>query len=97
MEFSKKDIDAVLADVASLKRDLAKAISRFKDSTEDSVGEAHDFVDDIKDELAGIYKDASKRGQKTVKKMTGKVEDQPVAALLIAFGIGFVLSRLISR
>ena len=97
MDISKKDIDAVLADVAALKRDLAKAVSRFKDSTDDSVGEAQDFVEEIRDELAGIYKDASKRGQKTMKTVGRKVEDQPVAALLIAFGIGFVLSRLISR
>ena len=97
MDISKKDIDAVLEDVASLKHDLAKAIARFKDNAEDKVGGAQDFVEEIKDELAGLYKDASKRGQKTVKSVSRKVEDQPVAALLIAFGIGFVLSRLISR
>ena len=97
MDISKKDIDAVLADVAALKRDLTKAIARFKDTTEDGVGEAQDYVEEIRDELAGLYKDASKRGQKTMKSVGRKVEDQPVAALLIAFGIGFVLSRLISR
>jgi hypothetical protein len=32
-----------------------------------------------------------------MKSVSRKVEDQPVAALLIAFGVGFIISRLISR
>lgn len=97
MDINKKDIDAVLADVAALKRDLAKAIARFKDTTTDTAEDAQDFVEEIRDELAGIVKDASKRGSRTMKSVGRKVEDQPVAALLIAFGVGFILSRLISR
>ena len=97
MDISKKDIDAVIADVAALKRDLAKAIARFKDSSSDTVEDAQDFVEEIRDELAGIVKDASKRSSRTVKSVSRKVEDQPVAALLIAFGVGFIISRLISR
>ncbi len=97
MDISKKDIDAVIADVAALKRDLAKAIARFKDSTADTAEDAQDFVEEIRDELAGIVKDASKRGSRTIKSVSRKVEDQPVAALLIAFGVGFIISRLISR
>lgn len=97
MDISKKDIDAVIADVAALKRDLAKAIARFKENTGDTVEDAQDFVEEISNELAGIVKDASKRGSRTMKSVSRKVEDQPVAALLIAFGVGFIISRLISR
>ena len=39
MDISKKDIDAVIADVAALKKDLAKAIDRFRNTSLDDAVE----------------------------------------------------------
>ena len=96
MDISKKDIDAVIADVAALKRDFAKAIETFRDNTIDGVDHARDLAEDMGDEIAGMYKTASKRGQRSLRAVSRRVEDQPIASLLIAFSVGFVVSRLLS-
>jgi ElaB/YqjD/DUF883 family membrane-anchored ribosome-binding protein len=98
MDISKKDIDAVIADVAALKRDLAKAIERFRStSLDDAVEHVQDLAEQVGDNVTELYKDAAKRGQRGAKALSRKVEDQPLASLLIAFSAGFILSRILSR
>lgn len=98
MDISKKDIDAVIADVAALKRDFTKALENFKNNTlDDAVEQAQDFAEDLTGEVAGMYKNAKKRGQRQLKAVSRRVEDQPIASLLVAFSVGFVVSRLLSR
>jgi ElaB/YqjD/DUF883 family membrane-anchored ribosome-binding protein len=98
MDISKKDIDAVLADVAALKRDLAKAIERFRNtSLDDAVEHVQDLAEEVGDNVTELYKDAAKRGQRSAKALSRKVEDQPLTSLMVAFAAGFLLSRIISR
>jgi len=98
MDFKKHDLDSIAADISALKRDLAKALDRFKDSTLDSaVEQAQCVADEIGDEVHGLYKDFSKRGQKHARNLSKRVEDQPITSMLIAFSAGYVMSRLMSR
>jgi ElaB/YqjD/DUF883 family membrane-anchored ribosome-binding protein len=97
-ENGEVDLDTIVADVATLKRDIAKILEHVKTATVDSaVDTAQGLAEELSDTAAGIYKDLSKRGQRTVKVVSRKVEDQPVMSLLVAFSVGLVVSRLISR
>jgi len=96
------DIEAIIDDIAALKRDVAKALTKAKDSALDgALDSAQDMADELGDEVAALYKDMSKRGHKTAKAMGKQVgrqlEEQPVASLLVAFGVGFLMSKVISR
>ena len=98
MDFKKHDLDSIASDISALKRDLAKALDRFKDTTlESAVERAQCVADEVGDEVQGLYKDFSKRSQKHAKTFTKRVEDQPVTSLLIAFSVGYVMSKLLSR
>jgi hypothetical protein len=44
-----------------------------------------------------VYDNALKQGQRSVAAVTKHTKAQPVSSLLIAFGAGFIFSKLISR
>ncbi|HEY7090945.1 MAG TPA: hypothetical protein VH518_22805 [Tepidisphaeraceae bacterium] len=54
---------------------------------------AADAVDSLKERLAGL-KDRGAEQLETVEK---KIEDNPLPAALIAFGVGFVLAKILTR
>jgi ElaB/YqjD/DUF883 family membrane-anchored ribosome-binding protein len=88
------DIDTIVEDIAVLKKDIAKVLEHLKTSTVDNaVDSAASFAEHLTDEAADLYKDLSKRGQKTAKAIARQVEDQPGTSLLIAFAAGFLVSR----
>jgi len=98
MDFKKHDFDSIAADISALKRDLAKALDRFKDSTLDSaVEQAQCVADEVGDEMQGLYKDFTKRSKKTARTFGKRIEDQPITSLVIAFSVGYVMSKLMSR
>jgi ElaB/YqjD/DUF883 family membrane-anchored ribosome-binding protein len=98
MDISKKDIDAVIADVAALKKDLAKAIDRFRNtSLDEAVEHVQDLAEQVGDNVTELYKDAAKRGQRGAKALSQKVEDQPLTSLMVAFAAGLVIGRILSR
>lgn len=77
------DVDAIAADLAALKRDMAALLANLRDK---SAGRAGDIL-----ERATAQAEA---GAKTLAK---EVEERPLTALLVAFAVGFVASRLLSR
>jgi len=98
MDISKKDIDAVIADVASLKRDLAKALDRFRNaSLDDAVEHVQDLAEQVGDNVTELYKDAAKRSQRGAKALSRTVEDQPLTSVMVAFAAGLIIGRILSR
>lgn len=70
-------------DVAALKRDLANLIENVKKTGK---GTAHD-----------VYRNIATEGERSMKAVSRQVEEQPLMSLLIAFGVGLVGGRLLSR
>ncbi len=90
----KTDIEAITDDIAALKRDLAALVEHIKRGTISSTsGAAAQFGD----EAADIYNQLAAEGARSARVLARQVEEQPVASLLIAFAIGFLGSRLLSR
>jgi ElaB/YqjD/DUF883 family membrane-anchored ribosome-binding protein len=95
---SGADIEAIIDDLASLKRDVAKALQNVKSlSLDDAIDSARDMADDLGDDAADLYKDIQKRGRKTAKAVEKHIDDQPMASLLMAFAAGFVIAKFFSR
>ena len=79
--------DTIRADIEALKGELAKLMAHVKSGVSDGVaGEARHLLDAVAGENA-----------EAAEALRRYVEARPLTALLIAFGCGFVASRLLKR
>ena len=90
----KPDLAAVQEDIAALKRDVASLIEHLKAS---ATGTARGAADQFDEAAQRLYRTAAEEAERSVKAMSQKVEEQPLAALLIALGVGYVAGRLLTR
>ncbi len=81
------DLDAILKDIAILKKDIGKLMDQVATGAVASVnGEAHRLYDSLAAE-----------GERSAAAIAQQVEERPFASLLIAFAAGFIGSRLLMR
>src|SRR5512142_673073 len=92
------DLDSIGDDVAMLKRDLSRLMEHMKNGTYDvATGSARDAVERLSSEADQLYRSLADHGNRSVKKISRQVEEQPLASLLVAFGLGLISGRLIGR
>ena len=92
------DIEAIVDDLAALKRDLATLMSHLKTDALNGASEAaQSAIGRIGDQAESIYESLAAQGKRSGKKIGRQVEEQPVLSLLVAFAVGFCASRLLSR
>ena len=92
------DFDAIIRDVAALRQDFADLMSQMKSGAFKGANEAaENILGQLGDKANHLYDNVSAQGQRSVKAIGRQVEERPIASLLIAFGVGFVASRLLSR
>ena len=58
---------------------------------QETVGDA---IGDAKTAAAGLYNQAASQAQQQAAQLGDVIKDQPLAAVLIALGIGYLLGRL---
>jgi ElaB/YqjD/DUF883 family membrane-anchored ribosome-binding protein len=81
------DLGRISEDIQALKRDLARLMDHVKTGASETVsGEASRLYDTITTE-----------GQRQAAALAQSVEEKPLAAVLIAFAIGFVSGRVLLR
>lgn len=92
------DFDAIVDDLAALRRDFAALMSQLKSGAVKGANDAAENVlGQLGDRANHLYDSVAAQGERSVKAIGRQVEERPVASLLIAFGIGFIASRLLSR
>jgi ElaB/YqjD/DUF883 family membrane-anchored ribosome-binding protein len=92
------DLEALAGDVTSLKRDLARLMDRVKNGSYDAAkGSTADAVERLSKDADRVHRTLSKRGERSVSAITQRVERQPLTSVLIAFGVGLISGRLLSR
>jgi ElaB/YqjD/DUF883 family membrane-anchored ribosome-binding protein len=95
---TKADFDAVATDLAMLKRDVAALMSQLKSGAVRGAKEAaEDTLDQLSERASRLYDKVAAQGERSAEAISRQVEEQPIASLLIAFGVGFIVSRLLSR
>jgi ElaB/YqjD/DUF883 family membrane-anchored ribosome-binding protein len=85
---------ALQNDIAALKRDVSNLIEHLKAGATDSAQNAAGQIDD---EARTIYRNVAAEGDRAAKAISRGIEQQPLVALLIALGVGYVGGRLLSR
>jgi ElaB/YqjD/DUF883 family membrane-anchored ribosome-binding protein len=91
---AEHDLGKLIADVQSLKRDLASLAEHSRGTL---WAGASDAVDALGDEAHRLYDGVAKQGRRQVKALSNQVEEQPLLSVLIAFGIGFLGGRILPR
>lgn len=91
---TEADFAALRDDLALLKGDIATLMSTMQAS---AVSGAQNAAAQAEKQAKGLYNSASAEGEKAAKMISDKVEEQPVTAILIALGIGYVTGRLTAR
>lgn len=91
---AETDINALRADLAALKDDMASLVANM---TSTAASTAHSAAGQIEQKAREAYRTAAAEGDRTAKLVSQKVEEQPITALLIALGIGYVSGRMLSR
>ena len=88
------DFKAMMADLATLRADVAQLAVHVKSSTVNAAGNAAEQVSAEATRLVGTVTDASKASAKAVER---QIDLHPVASLMLAFSLGFVGSRLLAK
>ena len=88
------DLAALQADLAALKRDVGDLMTHLKSGASATV---QDATAKLEDGASKIMRSISSEGERSMKVVGQKIEEQPLMALLIAFGVGYLGGRVLSR
>jgi hypothetical protein len=95
---SASGIDAIMSDLASLRRDFVTLTDHLKTGAiNGATGAARDAAGQIGDEAKRMYGRLAEQGERSRSAIVRQVEERPIACLLTAFALGFVGSRLLLR
>jgi ElaB/YqjD/DUF883 family membrane-anchored ribosome-binding protein len=92
-----RDLDGLKNSFAQMREDVTKLLEHALDTGKHGAGVVKDrassAVSDVKDCL-GEFKD---RGVDSIEQIGQKIGENPLASTAIAFGIGFILAKLLSK
>ena len=96
-----EDYESLRDGMTQLRSDVVELISHafgLGKSSASSLGSsvkdrASDAMECLKDEISQMRK----RGGEQVEAVGKRIEDHPIASTAIAFGVGFILAKLVSR
>jgi ElaB/YqjD/DUF883 family membrane-anchored ribosome-binding protein len=92
------DFDAIVDDLAALKRDFAALMSQMRSGSFKGASDAaENAIGQLGARANHFYDSVAAQGERSAKAIGRQVEERPVASLLIAFGIGLIASRLLIR
>jgi len=97
-ETASASVDAIVDDLAALKRDFGRLMEQVKSGAVDGAGKtAQDLLEQLNERASDLYERVSEQGESSVKAISRQVEERPFTSLLVAFGVGVIASRLLSR
>ncbi len=88
------EFDTLKDDLGKLRADVSNLSSALKDVTSDTVREQ---IDMIRARIDSIAADAKLQGRASLDDLTGRIEERPLASILIAFGAGVLIGKLFDR
>ncbi|MQA64698.1 MAG: DUF883 family protein [Alphaproteobacteria bacterium] len=90
----KKDFDELRHSVEQLSKDVS---SLSKSLTDQLKAEASSVARQARKSAASVADEINTKGQESVEAVENAVKEHPFQGLLIAFGVGLVLSQFLSR
>lgn len=97
----KQEMEAVKTDLAQLREDVGSLTQALKDAT---AARASEVGDDARqrmqaaaDNISARYDDMRVRGEQAVEPMTREIQERPLTSVLTAFGVGFIVGKLLEK
>lgn len=94
VETLRQDIDELKSALAGLTKDVKKVAEARQD---DVAGSARAKFEEIGQNASRFARKAAERGREGAEAVGETVRDRPVQSLLVAFGAGLLLARLLDR
>lgn len=95
----RKELDALKADIAQLRQDIGGLTSAVRDAASDK---AQKTRADTEERLRGAWEDLEQKlndvlehGKTTLGDVETRVSEHPAGSLLMAFGAGFIIAKLL--
>lgn len=93
-----KELETLKADIAKLRADVSDLTKVFKkvasEKTSDANAKLHDEVRQAREELQRRINQAREYGEQHVGEFENQVGEHPLGSILAAFGIGFIIAKL---
>jgi hypothetical protein len=97
-EETSSDLRGVMADIASLRSDLAVLAGQFKTSATNNAGDAaRRAARAVREQSSRDYDALASRRSWSTKTLSKQIVEQPLIPFLVAFGLGVLGSRLLAR
>ena len=92
------DLDRLIDDLGTLKTDFAAIIGQIKSGAVDHAGDrAEQLLSQLSERANELYETVSEQGSQSVEAVSEQVRARPITSLLVAFGLGFIISRMVLR
>ena len=88
------DVAALQRDILALKKDVATLVSHLQEQTTNG---ARGAAERLERQAEQIYRSIAAEGQHKAEQLSERIESQPLTAVLVAAGIGYISGRLLSR
>jgi ElaB/YqjD/DUF883 family membrane-anchored ribosome-binding protein len=97
----QKDLDAVKEDLSKLRSDIADLTQKLLDIGKSEAGSARDRIETeartLVRDLRQTLNETGAHGRRTVESVEQLLVEKPVVSLLAAFGMGFLVGKLLER
>lgn len=98
---AKDDLEALRADLKALRADVTGLMGSLKGAASSTVKEVAAGLSDTGEQLGGQIKETlstlKNKGGDLTHNLEERVQERPLMSVLIAFGLGLVLSRMLER
>ena len=99
------ELDELKEDMAQLREDTTAAVEKFLDTGREQAGQTRERIRDLaqrwlgrlSSRVSGEYSQAEEAGRKGLGAVQEVVESRPIASVLVALGLGFIIGRLFHR
>jgi ElaB/YqjD/DUF883 family membrane-anchored ribosome-binding protein len=88
------DVTALQGDIATLKQEFADLMSHMK-RTANQAGRG--AAGQLSNEAERLYRTVAEESKRHAGNVSRQVEEQPLLSVLLAFGLGIIASRVLSR
>ncbi|MGH6883746.1 MAG: DUF883 family protein, partial [Hypericibacter sp.] len=91
-------LDVLIDDIGALKSDFAAIVSQIKSGAVDHASErAEQLLSQLSERANDLYDTVSEQSAVSVEAARGHISARPLTAVLVAFGVGFIASRMVLR
>lgn len=95
------DMQALKDDLRSLRADVSNLMESLKGAASSKAKELGSTLKETSDQLGTQVKDvlgsAREKGGQVASDLEARIQERPLMSVLVAFGVGLVLSRILSR